>query len=467
MIGRIVDKSTAKYHAFKGIPYAEPPIGKLRFQAPVPHKKWRGVREALEHGNFCANRFGFVGVEPSKGGNEDCLFLNVYTPSISGKRPVMVFFHGGSFSSGNGDTSLYGPDHLVKENVVLVTVNYRLSAFGFLSTGDQFAPGNAGLKDLVMALKWVKLNIKKFGGDPNRVTIFGQSAGSNAVHYLLISDMANGLFSKAIMQSGSSLSPCCFRSNPKEMAEKLGQRLNLTFNTSEELIQKLTAVDFKKIIEVETPLFSQPFPWGMRPLEFVPTAEPKGTKDAFLTEEPIERMLNGKFKKTPLIVGSPSFEAMSFIFYYYANPDLLKILNSDPSFLIPISLKLGENSTEIEKVANQIRQVYFNGNNEGTVLEWLNIFSDYLFRAPDDRAARFSVESKQNDSPVYYYEFSFDGKLNFFKNFMKLHQFKGAGHCDELFFLFQPEIPGFEADERSSLMRRRMTKMWANFAKHG
>lgn len=149
MKGKVVEESGNKFHSFKGIPYAEKPIGKLRFQAPVPHPKWTGTRSALEHGNFCLNRFGSLGVPASQGGNEDCLFLNVYTPSLRKKRAVMVFIHGGSFVSGSGDSSLYGPDHFMKENVVLVTLNYRLSAFGFLSTGDEYAPGNQGLKDML------------------------------------------------------------------------------------------------------------------------------------------------------------------------------------------------------------------------------------------------------------------------------------------------------------------------------
>lgn len=186
------------YQEFKGIPYAEPPIGKLRFKAPVKHKGWKLIRNAREHGPNCEV-------------SEDCLYLNVYTMSLKCKRSVMVYIHGGSFNSGSGDSTLFGPSYFMKENVVIVTLNYRLGAFGFLSTGDEVIQGNNGLKDQLMALKWVKQNIEAFGGDVNSITIFGESAGSASVEYLILSPLAKGLFHRAISESGSSLCPWAFK----------------------------------------------------------------------------------------------------------------------------------------------------------------------------------------------------------------------------------------------------------------
>lgn len=164
------------YFAFKGIPFAEAPVGPLRWRNPVPHRGWQGVLDAENHRGTCPSGtwLGLGG-----GGEEDCLFLNVYTPTLTGNRAVMVWVHGGSFTTGSGD--LYGPDFLVNEGVIVVSFNYRIGALGFLSTGDGAAQGNYGMKDMVEALRWTRQNIAAFGGNPNQVTLFGQSAGGVAV----------------------------------------------------------------------------------------------------------------------------------------------------------------------------------------------------------------------------------------------------------------------------------------------
>lgn len=167
-----------RYFSWKGIPFAEPPVGNLRFNDPVRHRGWTGIRDASTNGANCATG----GLISDKVGDEDCLFLNVFTQSIIDKRPVMVWIHGGAFILGSGDDDMYTPDFFIPEDVVYVTINYRLGILGFLSTGDRHAPGNYGMKDMVLALQWVKNNIINFGGDPDNITIFGESAGGVAVH---------------------------------------------------------------------------------------------------------------------------------------------------------------------------------------------------------------------------------------------------------------------------------------------
>ena len=164
------------FYSFKGVPYAEPPIGELRFRAPRPHRGWSDVRNANKHGNACPTN-GFLGFVA--GGHEDCLFLNVYTPDVNGSLAVMVWLHGGGYLLGDGNTLVYGPDLLMRENIVVVTLNSRLGALGFLSTGDKYAQGNYALKDAVLALQWIQNNIASFGGDPSKVTLAGQSAGDD------------------------------------------------------------------------------------------------------------------------------------------------------------------------------------------------------------------------------------------------------------------------------------------------
>ncbi|XP_046469037.2 carboxylic ester hydrolase-like isoform X2 [Neodiprion pinetum] len=181
-----------KVSAFLGIPYAQPPVGNKRFANPVPAGGWKGIRNATADGNMCPQLSNIDYV--SFVGDEDCLNLNVYTPQISNRKnsslfPVMAYVFGGRFMTGSIKSSVYSPAYLLNQDVVLVTFNYRLGVLGFLSTGDEVASGNWGLKDQVLALEWVQRNIRHFHGDPDRVTLFGHSSGSACVHLLTLSKL--------------------------------------------------------------------------------------------------------------------------------------------------------------------------------------------------------------------------------------------------------------------------------------
>lgn len=208
--GKWIENGTQK--AFLGLPYAAPPIGDLRWKAPQPPAPWKGLRDATNFGARCEqwhiwNDYIFLDAGPS----EDCLFLNVYTPASAkptSKLPVMVWIHGGGFVAGAGSEPRYTNSALVSRNVVLVTLNYRLGVFGFLANQDlanegKGHAGNYGLMDMVAALQWVKANAAQFGGDPQNVTIFGESAGSFSVNALMAAATAQGLFQKAIGESGA------------------------------------------------------------------------------------------------------------------------------------------------------------------------------------------------------------------------------------------------------------------------
>lgn len=184
---------------FRSIPYGQAPVGSLRFQAPRKSFGWTGVRDGTQPSPQCI-QIDFMTKERVIRGQEDCLYLEVHSPHLpqddelktgTASLPVMVFFHGGSFASGAG--GLYGSYYLLDQNVVLVTVNFRLGPFGFLSTGNSAAYGNSGLKDQVLALQWIQENIGYLGGDPNRVTIFGQSAGAGAVQHHIVSPLSRGI----------------------------------------------------------------------------------------------------------------------------------------------------------------------------------------------------------------------------------------------------------------------------------
>ena len=215
--GRIQGKAinNGKVKAFLGLPYAAAPVGDLRWKAPQPPASWKGERDATKFGAHCAQGRVFDDmIFQDAGPSEDCLFLNVYAPADAtdkSKLPVMFWIHGGGYSGGGSSEPRHNGDFLPLKGVVLVTINYRLGVFGFLATADlakeaNGVAGNYGLADMIAAQGWVKNNIKGFGGDPDNVTIFGESAGSFAVSTLMASPAAKGLFHKGIGESGAAFS---------------------------------------------------------------------------------------------------------------------------------------------------------------------------------------------------------------------------------------------------------------------
>jgi len=220
---------------YKGIPFAAPPVGDLRWHAPKAAANWEGVRAADKFGPICMQRRpGTAANGASSAMSEDCLYLNVYTAANSAKdkRPVMVWIHGGALTSGAG--SIYDGEALAKKGVVVVTVNYRLGLFGFFALpeltkeSDRNSSGNYGLLDQITALEWVQKNIVAFGGDPKRVTIFGESAGSWSVNYLTATPLARGLFQRAIGESGGEFAPARKLSDMEQAGLKFEQAAGAT-----------------------------------------------------------------------------------------------------------------------------------------------------------------------------------------------------------------------------------------------
>ncbi|MGH7317841.1 MAG: carboxylesterase/lipase family protein, partial [Candidatus Rokuibacteriota bacterium] len=212
--GRVRGVTESGLAVFRGLPFARPPVGARRFQPPEPPAPWSGVRDAARFGTSAAQNGALVGPLMSLGigrTGEDCLYLNVWTPRPDrARRPVLVWIHGGAFILGSGSQLLYDGSRLARRgDVVVVTVNYRLGALGFLGVQDRFgrrlpATGNEGLLDQIAALEWVRDEIAAFGGDPDNVTIFGESAGAMSCATLLGMPRARGLFHRAILQSGAA-----------------------------------------------------------------------------------------------------------------------------------------------------------------------------------------------------------------------------------------------------------------------
>jgi len=246
--------------AFLGIPYAEAPVGKNRFRAPQRVKPWRHILATQTDPPMCIQKDVFFGSNQVMG-SEDCLFLNVYTPEKTNrteKLPVLVYFHGGAWIVGT--SSMHGPDYLLEHDVVLVTVNYRLGALGFLSTEDKNCPGNFAFKDQVLSLIWIQLNIDKFGGDPKSVTIFGESAGGASVNYHMMSPISKGLFHRAISQSGTLMNGWADTARPglaKMRAIRLSNMMKcpITDTSFKEIIECLRKVPAEKLVNAISEFF--------------------------------------------------------------------------------------------------------------------------------------------------------------------------------------------------------------------
>lgn len=244
IIGREMEtRSNVPFNAFLGIPFARPPIGELRFRPPERNEPWNGVLNCTVFGPMCMQA-GVGGL-----GSEDCLQLNVFTKNLPFNetvelKPVIVYIHGGGFEAGTAIN--HGPEYLMDRDIVLVTIQYRLGAFGFMAVGRADVTGNQGLKDQTMALRWVQANIHHFGGDRDRVTITGLSAGSFSVTAHMISPMSQGLFHNVIGMSGSIASQIRPDTTNIEIVRELSTRVNCTIETVDGMIDCLRNVSFER-----------------------------------------------------------------------------------------------------------------------------------------------------------------------------------------------------------------------------
>ncbi|XP_035896227.1 carboxylesterase 4A-like [Anopheles stephensi] len=454
------------YYAFKGVPYAEPPVGSLRFRNPVPRASWPGVRDASSHGAECLQ----LSIIPGQlRGSEDCLYLNIYTQQLIGTRPVMVWIHGGGYNANSGNSDEFGPEKLVQENVLLVTLNYRLGVLGFLSTGDRYAAGNWGLKDCLQALRWVRANIRAFGGDPDNVTIFGNSAGAALVHLLTLVDASQGLFHKAIAQSSTALVPYAFQPRPRFYADRIASALG--FGTdSTTYVEQLRTVPAEQFVPFQQAGLTVPVPRFLRPSDFGPVVEPSDAPEEILIRQrPIELIRNGAHR-VPLIVGYNDLEGAFFTAFENAiDPTVKGQFNANPHLLVPMFWNVGEGTAASGQISGAFRNHYWQSRPLDASLdyEWTVYQSDHLFLFAIDQTVRFHAQS--STVPMYYYQFSYDGDLNLYKKLFGV-QHPGAIHTDELPYLFH--IPSamlvpVSPDSHANTVSSRLVRMWTNFARTG
>lgn len=242
--------------------------------------------------------------------SEDCLRLNVYSKNISKSalKSVIVFIHSGNFYEGSGRSDQFGPQYMMRRDIVLVTMNYRLGVLGFLSTGTPEAPGNNGLKDQVVALRWVKSNIQSFGGDPNSITLMGHGAGGMSVTLHMVSPMSRGLFHKVIALSGAATAHWKLPENQIDLAEKQAHVLNCPFYTSELILHCLKQRNSADIGNSMTMMFE--YGIGNPIIMWKPVIESDFGQERFLVEDPTESFRKGNFAKVPIIAGTTQYELL-------------------------------------------------------------------------------------------------------------------------------------------------------------
>jgi para-nitrobenzyl esterase len=300
-VNGVVEGSLEKsgVRSFKGIPFAAPPVGDLRWREPQPVQNWQGVRKANQFGPKAmqAPLFGDMGFR-SNGMSEDCLYLNVWAPSRKGKEllPVLVYFYGGGFVAGDGSEPRYDGESMAQKGIVALTVNYRLGVFGFLSHPEltkespHRASGNYGLLDQAAALKWVQQNIAAFGGDPKKVTIAGESAGSVSVSAQMASPLAKDLIAGAIGESGSLLGT--LSAVPLSEGEQVGVQFAKSINANS--LAELRAINADSLLQVST---------KMNPFRF-----PRTIDGYFFPKNPYAIFEAGEQARVPLLVGWNSEE---------------------------------------------------------------------------------------------------------------------------------------------------------------
>ncbi|XP_022122536.2 juvenile hormone esterase isoform X3 [Pieris rapae] len=455
-----------EYYSFKGVPYAEPPIGKLRFLETQPVKPWTGTRKATEHGPICPQFDVFA--NEKKTGSEDCLYLNVYSPDISPKTllPVMVFIHGGGLKCGSGNDDHYGPDFLVSHGVILVTINYRLDVFGFLCLDTKEVPGNAGFKDQVLALKWVKQNIRTFGGDPNNITVFGESAGGLSTSLHVLSPLSKGLFQRAIVMSGSPFCEWALSFEPRKRAFVLGKQLGLETEDPDKLLEFLQSIPVERL-ENTTPciLISEQQSDYTKFYPFTAVVEKELGQSAFISKDPEEIVKSGKINNVDVIIG------------YTSNEMIITLLDSNiipryqlyDELYVPRKIIYNSTPSKILQIADKIKKHYGIPNAEGNVLvqRTVKFLSDFIMTHHIQKLLTLLANSGK--IKTYFYQFSSQSERNVIGKLGEKFGITGAAHIDDLMYLFNanthynPLIKG----TKSYKMAHQFCALFTNFAKYG
>ncbi|EDW53214.1 venom carboxylesterase-6 [Drosophila sechellia] len=476
LIGRHLTTHNGRHmRAFMGVPYAEPPLDDLRFRPPVLKAPWEGERLAIKDAPICLQRDPFRR-DMILEGSEDCLYLNVYTPErprTNGTLPVMVWFHGGGWQCGSGISSFYGPDFLLDHDIVLVSANFRLGPLGFLSTETVDCPGNNGLKDQLEVLRWVRANIASFGGDPNSVTVFGESAGGASVTYHMLSEKSRGLLHRGIAQSGTYFNPWAqpaHKGVAAGRATKLAQIVGC--GNAGEWPEKLECLRKKPAEDIVASLYDM-FVWDFDPMiPFPPVIEPEHD-GAFLTVAP-RQAAKPHGLQLPLMVGATAEEGLLKTAALLNLPQLLAEFKSQFEQVLPVVLNYDHHDDSVRQAITQrIESFYFKSGHDYDKAKHQNLtdlISDGWFVAGIDEYMRLRM-SHDDVAPTYVYLFDHKGAASFTEIFKGgRNEFYGACHAEELQYLFPIGRELFVSavpTQKDLELRELMLHLWVSFARTG
>ncbi|XP_031619767.1 esterase E4-like [Contarinia nasturtii] len=467
-----------EFYSFQGIPYAEAPIGALRFRAPRPIQPWVGVRNATQYGSKCLQTTFNLS---QFWGEENCLFLNVYTPNLTPieKMPVIFFVHGGGYMSGG--SSWHAGDILLDEDIVLVTINYRLGPFGFLSLNTADYSGNMGLKDQLLALKWVNDNIEFFGGNKNSITMFGQSTGASSVHLFTLIPQTQSLYKRAIASSGSMLCPWSYsKKNHTQILQKL---------IADEKSTPIENISLNDIVEylknVDGPIFGERtfapvYESGKSikeiDLVWAPVIEIETGDDALLTR-PIESYLDEKSDIDSLF-GYTSAESIILAPTDINFPDGLKTFEERFEVQLPlIDLNYSYFSKDYDNMIKDVRQFYFGDKpvDANSLQEFVKLLSDVFFIYGIDKSVK--AQAKRSTGKTFCYQFSVELELNSLRKTANASTLglSGATHIEDMLYLFRMDafIPesraydDFRLNTPEGQMTKKIVKFFTNFVKFG
>ncbi|XP_053695388.1 juvenile hormone esterase-like [Sabethes cyaneus] len=454
------------YCEYLGIRYAEPPVGSLRFQAPVIRAP-NSTEQYGKVGNICAQLDTLVAALYVHG-DEDCLFLNVYSPLIPSRNetmkkfPVMVYIHGGSYAIWSPQTDMFGVDLLIENEILVVSFNYRLFVLGFLHYPEYNISGNFGLKDQLVALQWVQQYIEPFGGDPNNVTVLGQSVGAHSVTYYLYLEQFSGLFHRAIAMSGSLLAPSAMIYRPDDFTPKYLKAVNISSK------EQLMSVPFADLFLFHPKARRFVFATIGLPI-FLPTVEQEDSEDALVTKPVHELILGEPVNQVPLMIGMTACEFTPYFssaFYFEADENFP---NHDGEGHESLRLVL-ELVRKAAKLAQKLDPNGVGWHFYGKLSDLVNMYY------PVKKLLWTLRGSDSYQDPIYYYRFEFDGKFGKYKNrFYKGSldvSYHGATHGDDLGYLFSPYNLKEALINRSDFMvewevSERNVERISNFIKYG
>ncbi|XP_018016575.1 cholinesterase 1 [Hyalella azteca] len=438
--------------AFRGIPFAEAPLDKLRFMPPVPASPWNSTLIANESRSECVQWFG--------AGEEDCLFLDIYVPQtvldVNSSLASIVFIHGGGFMFGS--TTPYGEAFpLLRHDVIVAMPQYRLGVLGFFSTDDEVAPGNQGLQDQTLALKFLHDNIANFGGDPQRVTIMGSSAGSVSAHFQMVTPAAQGLFSGVLLHSGSITAPWALGRDFNKNAHTIAREFQCRANSSEEIVDCLQQVN-AHLLEDTLYLTME---WNGQPFCFAPRVDGQ-----YIPAEPARLLLDGDFTHVPVMMGTVRDEGAIEATELFYLPHFIQSLEENFETNGPISLMLYPDEDPVN-TAYTVYDYYIDGNITSDQADNLTrLYTDLFFHVPLD----WAVEMMAEQVPVYLHELHHRG-VNGYTNFYLEHGLNLSqaanwiAHGDDLQYILRTPSELTTADDIA--VSDLYGELWANFAKYG